>query len=76
LRHIDEAVHIGRGNDVADIDLPDAGHPVDGGREIGVPEIHARTLDDRLVRLYDCDVLIDDGLLRLGFLLSDRVLLG
>ena len=49
LRDVDEAVGIGRVNDVADVDLPDAGHPIDRRGETGVTEIDPRAFDDRLV---------------------------
>jgi hypothetical protein len=64
LRHHDQAVGIGRMNDVADIELLDSGHAVDRGGDARVAELHLCALDDGLVRLDGGSELIHLGLLR------------
>src|SRR6478672_10546197 len=58
LGDVDQAVYVGRVDDIADIDLSDAGHAVDRRGEISVAEIHPRAFDDRLVGLNRGDELI------------------
>jgi hypothetical protein len=76
LGNVDQAVHVGRVDDIADIDLSDAGDAIDRRGEIGVAEIDLRAFDDRLVGLNRGDELINNCLLRVGELLRDRFLLG
>ena len=53
LRDHDQAIRVGRMNDVADVDLPYAGHSVDGRGELRVAQLRLRPFDRRLVGL-DC----------------------
>ena len=71
LGDIDQAVDVRRVNDIADIDLSDAGHAIDRRGEISVAEIHPRAFDDRLVGLNRGDELINNRLLRVGELRRD-----
>ena len=50
LRDIDKAVRISRMNDVADIDLANAGDAIDRRGELGVAQIDAGRIDQRFVR--------------------------
>ena len=75
LRDVDQAVHVGGINDVADIDLPDTGYPIDRRREIGVTEVYPRAFDDRFVRLNHGNELVNDCLLGVRGLRGDRFLL-
>jgi hypothetical protein len=63
-------------DDIADIDLSDAGHTINRRGEIGVAEIHPRAFNDRLVGLNDGNDLVNNCLLRVGGLLRDGFLLG
>ena len=71
LGDVDQAVHVGRMDDIADIDLSDAGHAIDRRGQIGVAEIHPRAFDDRLIGLNDGNELVNNRLLRVGELLGD-----
>src|SRR5580704_188005 len=75
LRDVDQAVDVGGINDVAYIDLPNTGYPIDRRREIGVSEVYPRAFNDRFVRLDHGNELVNDCLLGVRGLRGDRFLL-
>jgi hypothetical protein len=76
LRDIDQAIHVGRMNDVADIDLPDPGDAVDRRGEISIAEIDLGALDDRLIGFHHGHKLRHDRFLRIGKLQRNRFFFG
>src|SRR5208282_3249040 len=75
LGNVDETVHVGWVNDVANIDLPDTGYPIDRRRELGVTEVDPRAFDDRFVRLNHGNELVNNCLLGVRDLRGNRFLL-
>src|SRR3984893_6076373 len=75
LRGVDQAVHVGGINDVADIDLPDTGYSIDRRRTLGVTGVYPRAFNYRFVRLNHGNELVNDRLLGVRDLRGDRLLL-
>ena len=76
LRDRDDPGRVGGVDEVADIDVADAGPAGDGRGDVGIAQRRLRAVDQRLVDLHLRHVLRDDGDLGIGLLLGAGLLRG